>query len=134
MTAPTDVRPAATLTLVDRLTRLTGYVQRVADARRVDAGFARALLEHLGPIVGEAEVQSCAADQLEIYRAQAGDRERLRAVVQAVAAELDGLDVALASDRRFPEADSARFAVKRIRDLVGPAVAPSVENLEESQL
>ena len=132
MTAPMELRtPTEPVTLADRLTRLSDYVRRIADARWVDAAFARALLDHLGPIAAEASIQAAGADQAEIYRAQAADRERLRGVVQAVAAELDRLDAALASDRRSPEAESARFAVQRIRDLIGPAVAP-VENLEES--
>jgi hypothetical protein len=131
MTAPTDTRPSTDrLTLLGRLTRLAEHVQSVAETPSPTAGFAKAVLRHLEPALATAAIQ---ADEIAMLRAQAADRERLRAIAQAVRAELDRLDAVLAADLRSPTAESARWTVKRLRDLTGSALAP-VENLEESQL
>lgn len=133
MTASTDTRPSTDrLTLSGHLARLSGHLRHAADGRGPVAEFARLTLGHLAPVVGQALIHAAGADEIAMLRAQAADRERLRAVVQAVAAELDRLDAVLAADPRSPMAESARWTVKRLRDLTGSALAP-VENLEESQ-
>ena len=123
MTAPVDVTaPVARLTLAGRLDRIAGYVQRVGDAGRVDAGFARALLEHLEPIVGEAAIQ---ADEIDMLRAQAADREACRAVIQAVGLELDHLERVLAdAPKQSATTETVRWALVRIRDVIEKAGVP----------
>lgn len=123
------------LTLTGRLIRLSAHARSVADVPRPDAAsrFASAVVAQLALVLDAAEVQ---ADELEMLRAQAADRERVRGVLQAVAAEVERLDAALSANRSRPASAvvSAQWALERIRDLMAPAGPPeSIGNLGESR-
>lgn len=78
MTAPVEVRVPDDLTLLGRLNRLVERVQGVADAGGRDAPFAAGILGQLAPIVAAAAIQADRSDQVEMFRAEAADRERAR--------------------------------------------------------
>lgn len=135
MTAPTDTRPTVDLSLTGRLDRLAEHVRSVADARGADAGFAHAILRHLAPVMALAAIQGGQPDQAEIYRAEAADRERAMAALQAVRVEVLLLAGALEGSSGL-DTERARYALRRMRDVIDRAdisAAVKVENPRGSQ-
>jgi hypothetical protein len=133
VTAPVDVRvPVERLTLVGRLTRLAGHVQAVVDDGGLVAGFASAVLGQLGPAVADAEVE---ADQIEMLRAQAADRERARGGLQAARRDL-GYLVGLI-DGMEPAALSRSWLIERLTGSIGrldESLKPDPVNCEPAEV
>lgn len=115
MTASVEVRvPIERLTLAGRLTRLAGHVQAVVDGGGVAAGFASAVLGQLAPAVFDAEVE---ADQIEMLRGQAADRERVRDGLQSARRDLQNLvDLVEGID---PAVLSKSWLVERLENSIG---------------
>lgn len=116
-------------TLAGRLEYLLEQLGNVGPLGYEGDAVVRAMAIHLDRAVREARVQ---ADELEILRGQAADRERALAVVQALTAELARLE-SLLPDLGQPTAvtETARWALGQIQDVIeraGRSVVPAPDS------
>lgn len=123
MTALEVRTPVDRLTLVARLERLARRVQAVVDDRSLVAPFAQAVLGQLQPAVADAAVQ---ADELDMLRAQAADRERARDGLQSARRDLQnmadligGLDQGALSKTWLGEPPMPEFMRDRYGHVIG---------------
>lgn len=109
---------AEPLTLPGRLTRLARRLRAVVEDndRTPLAEFAQAVLNQVLPAVRAAEVQ---ADEAEMLRAEAADRERSREALQSALGDLHHLTALI--DATDPGALSKPWLVEHLRALTARA-------------